>query len=161
MSARQFSEMVGEHDVATIGRCFRQLRDWGYLELLEERPGSNRRGAMEKIYQATPRSTLNLSDWQNLPPKYKDRDSAVLIERLIHKIDEAIIARTMDFDTDRHLSWMSLTLDQQAWEECMVRLQEVATSIDGFKRESAKHSPDSQLIPATVALLAFRSPVHR
>lgn len=158
MSPQGFSEMTGEPDLATIGRCFRQLRDWGYVELLEEKPGSKRRGAVEKVYRAVPRNALDLSDWQALPSMYKNNKSATLVETAIDKIDDAITAGTMDFDTDRHLSWMSLWLDPQAWSESATRLQDIAAWLTALREESAKRSSSQDLIPATVSLLAFRSP---
>lgn len=158
MSPKQFSEAFGEPDVAAIGRYFRQLRDWGYLKVSEERLGNGRRGAVEKIYRAIPRKTLNLADWHALPSTRKSTDPGVLLESLITCLDEAVTAGTMDLDTDRHLSWMALTLDRQAWGECIKQLAEAAAWINELQEDSIAHAEPNALIPATAAALAFRSP---
>lgn len=157
-SPKQFSEAFGEPDVAAIGRYFRQLKEWGYLEVSEEKRGGGRRGAVEKIYRAVPRKALHLEEWHALPLVRRASGPGLLLEELINRLEEAVSAGTMDLDTDRHLSWMALTLDQHAWKECTAQLTAVAAWVSQLQEESTRRAAPYELIPATAAMLAFRAP---
>src|ERR1700712_4205579 len=61
MSLSQFVEEVGGSK-STISRHFRQLAEWGYIEVAEERKGG-RRGGLERIYRSLQRDHLDAEGW--------------------------------------------------------------------------------------------------
>lgn len=159
MSPNQFIEKFGGPDLATVARYFRQLRDWGYLEVIEELRGGARRGSVEKIYGAVRRIHFNTSTWEQLPRHLRDECSSSILDGLLLRINEAVVADTFDADTDRHLSWKAVSLDRQAWTECAIELDEVLAWVHELEKQAAERLKTSgDELPATVALLAFRSP---
>lgn len=160
MSPNQFFDEIGGPDLGTIARHFRQLRDWGHLEVLEKRPGKKRQSVFETVYRAVPPAYPNLDPWESLPPDIKSSDSGRFVETLIDQAREATAAGTMDAETDRHLSWKSLLLDRQAWRECLSRLAETQSWVKQLETEAAKRheAKPAEWIPATAAFIAFRSP---
>jgi hypothetical protein len=162
MSPKQFTDEVGGPDLATIARYFRQLKRWGFLEIAEELRGGRRRGTVEKVYRAIRRIHFNTNTWEDLPYSLRVECSASMLDGLMLRINEAMEADTFDAEADRHLSWKSALLDRQAWNECVRRLDEALERLNQLERDSAKRldaSSGSEEIPATVALLAFRSPM--
>jgi len=163
INPKQFLDEVGGPDLGTIARCFRQLRDWGYLEILEKRPGRKRHSVIQTVYRATPRTSLTFQSWDAIYPELKSQQSGPFIEALIDQIHQAVIADTMEAETDRHLSWKALLLDSRAWSECVTRLNEIQVWSQQLETESEKRlaTGEGEQIPATVASLAFRSPDPR
>jgi DNA-binding transcriptional ArsR family regulator len=160
MSPTQFADAFGGPNLGTVARYFRQLRDWGYLEVLEKRPSKSGRSVNETIYRAVSRGPLYLESWESISPDVKSAEPGLFIGALLDQIHQAVLAGTMDADIDRHLSWKSLLLDRQAWRDCRARLSETQAWVKRLEAESAKRqaTKNLELIPTTVALMAFRSP---
>lgn len=160
MSPKQFIEEFGGPDLATIARYFRQLKKWGYLEVVEELRGGGRRGSVEKIYRAIQHVHFNTATWENLPYHLRTECSGSILEGLILRIHEAIVADTFDAETDRHLSWKAVSLDHSGWVGCVTQLDEVLAWTYELEKESADRlqATEQEGLPATVALMGFRSP---
>ena len=163
MSPNRFFEQLGGPDLATIARYFRQLRKWGYLEVAEELRGGGRRGAVEKVYRAIRRAHFDTASWEELPPKLRRECSGAVLDGLIARIEEAVDAETFDAETDRHLSWKALALDRQAWSECGEMLDDVLAWVGLLEAEASARiaAGEAEAIPATLALMSFRSPEVR
>jgi len=163
MSPNRFFEQFGGPDLATIARYFRQLRKWGYIEVSEELRGGGRRGAVEKIYRAIRRAYFDTASWQNLPRQLRRECSGAVLDALIARIEQAVDTETFDAETDRHLSWKAVRLDRQAWSECAAMLDEVLAWITQLEAEATARigAGAGEAIPATVALMSFRSPETR
>ena len=52
---------------AHISRCFRQLAEWGYIEVIEERPGRLRGAAIEHVYRGVQRAYFDTSTQEGVP----------------------------------------------------------------------------------------------
>jgi DNA-binding transcriptional ArsR family regulator len=160
MSPNQFfQEFSDGPELATIARYFRQLKDWGYLEVIEELRGGKRRGSVEKVYRAVQRLHFNTAMWEGLPRHLREECSGGVLDDLIRRINRSIAAGTFDADTDRHLSWKAIWLDRRAWTEYATRLDEVLAWVDELESQSGARlaETDEEPIPATVANLAFRA----
>ncbi len=159
MSPKQF---VGEFggSLTSTARYFRELKDWGFLEVAEELRGGKRRGAVEKVYRAIRRVHFDTATWEGLPRYLRSECSAVILEGLLLRISQAVRAGTFDAEGNRHLSWKSLSLDRLAWTELVEQLDEILDWVSELEAESAARIATSGENPilATVALLAFRSP---
>ncbi len=159
LSPSQFQAIVGGN-LGNIARYFRQLEEWDYVEVIEERRGGHRRGGVEHIYRRTQPTLLRTEVWEQLPLFLRDDISANMVASYLARLSEALESRTFDAETDRHFSWDKPTLDRQAWEELGVRLDDLLDWLPELARESAERMKDSgeDPIPTTVGLAAFRSP---
>jgi DNA-binding transcriptional ArsR family regulator len=152
------AEVGGE--ISTISRHFRQLAEWGYLEVVEEKRGGRRRGGVERIYRATQRNHLDSEAEAQLPLDVREERSRYAITSLFRRMTEAVDAETFDSRPDRHISGDAVGLDPQAWQEVTDRLDELLVWLPQLEAESAERMKDSgeESIYATVGLTAFPSP---
>jgi DNA-binding transcriptional ArsR family regulator len=159
LSPSQFQATAGGN-LGNISRYFRQLEEWGYIEVIEERRGGHRRGGIEHIYRRIQPILIETEEWAILPTFLREDVSANVLASYLARINEAIEAGTFDSETDRHLSWDKPTLDRQAFEELSARLDEVLNWLPELARESAERMNESgeEGIPTTVGFTAFRSP---
>lgn len=160
MSPSQFVDELGG-GLSNVSRCFRQLREWGYVEVVETRTGGQRRGAVEHIYRATQVAYFDTPAWEALPLHLRRDISANVIASYFEQIADAVDAGTFDAEVDRHFSWDRAMLDRQAWGELGTRLAEVLECLPQLAHESARRMATSkeQPIPMTLGLAAFRSPL--
>jgi len=160
MSPKRFLEEVGGPDLPTVARYFRQLKKWGYLEVVEELKGGRRRGSVEKVYRAIRRARFSAPTWERLPIEVRSACSVSMLDGLMERVNDAIAADTLDAETDRFLCWKTVQFDRQAWKLLGQKLDEVLDSVKALERASVKRleSGEGEEVPATVALLSFRSP---
>jgi hypothetical protein len=159
LSPSQFVEEVGG-ELSHIGRCFRQLAEWGYIEVAETRTGGHRRGAVEHVYRSIHRAHFDTSTWESLPRVHRDAFSGSILESYIARIREAIEARTFDDEIDRHLSWDGIPLDRTAWMQLGARLDEILDWLPDLTTQATRRMAETggEPILTTVGLAAFRSP---
>ncbi len=159
MSPTQFTDEFGGN-LTVVSRYFRELKKWGFLEVAEELRGGKRRGAVEKVYRAIRRVQFDTPTWEVLPRYLREECSGTILDGLVRRIAQAVAAETFDAEKDRHLSWKALHLDRQAWTEYVTRLDKVLDWVGELEVESAARfvGTEEEPIPATVALMAFRSP---
>ncbi len=159
MSPSQFVEEVGG-ELSNISRCFRQLADWDYIEIVETKKGGRRRGGVEHVYRRIQRAHYDTETWEVLPRFLRDDISGNILAGYFTRIAEAVDAGTFDAEVDRHLSWDVITLDRQAWTQLSNRLDEVLDWLPELEHESARRMAETneEPIPTTVGLASFRSP---
>jgi DNA-binding transcriptional ArsR family regulator len=162
-SAKQFIDEFGGPDSATVARYFRQLRQWGFLEVAQELRGGARRGSTEKVHRPLRRVHFNMTAWKALPMNLRSGPSGATLGSLVHRVNEAVQADTFDAETDRHVSWKGVSLDREAWAEYVNRLDEVHAWAEELEVQSAERlaAGNAEEIPVTAALMAFRSPESR
>jgi hypothetical protein len=159
MSPSQFVEKAGG-DLSYISRCFRQLAEWGYAEVIEERPGRRRGASIEHVYRAIQRAHFDTATWEGLPRFQRDVVSDSILGSYFNRVTEAVEAGSFDQEMDRHLSWDGIALDRVAWTELVTELDNVLAWLPELEVEVAgrRASDSEELIPTTVGLAAFRSP---
>jgi DNA-binding transcriptional ArsR family regulator len=159
LSPSRFVEEVGG-ELTHVSRCFRQLAEWGYIEVVEERPGRRRGVAIEHVYRAIRRAHFDTCSWKSVPRSKRDAVSRSVISSYQERIREAIEAGTFDQEIDRHLSWDAVALDGTAWGDLAERLDLILDSLSEHEFESAKRlaGTNGEQIPTTIGLAAFRSP---
>jgi hypothetical protein len=157
LSASQFVEEFGG-SMTHIARCFRELAEWGFLEVFEERNGGRRGGGIERIYRSTRRPYFDTPTWKSFPQVVRAGISQFVLTTYFARVAEAIEAGTFDADTDRHLSWSHVVIGRKAWEEIGAALDEVLSWLPELESESLGRTDDVEgLIPTTVGLAAFRA----
>jgi DNA-binding transcriptional regulator GbsR (MarR family) len=159
LSPSRFAEKTGG-ELTNVARCFRQLAEWGYIEIVEERPGRRRGAAIEHVYRAIRRAHFDTCTWQSVPRSKRDAVSRSVIATYQQRIKEALEAGTLDLETNRHLSWDAVALDLAAWRQLNASLDIVLDSLSKHELQSAKRlaTTNGEQLPTTVGLAAFRSP---
>jgi DNA-binding transcriptional ArsR family regulator len=161
LSPSQFVQEIGGSK-SHIARCFRELSDFGYVEVFEEKKGGRRRGGVELIYRNVRRPYFDTRTWITLPRIVREEMSQAFLNSYVQRISEAMDEGTFDAETDRHFSWKPLALDRLAWTEVGETLDEVLAWLPKLEEASIRRSKGriDQLIPTVVGLFSFRSPRH-
>ena len=159
LSPSRFVEEIGG-ELTHVSRCFRQLADWGYLEVVEERPGRRSGAAIEHVYRAIQRAYFDAPTWQKIPLSGRNAVSRSILSSYQQRIQEAVEAGTFDQELDRHLSWDTVALDRKAWGQLGEELDAVLDSLEDLEIEATKRLADGggEQLATTVGLTAFRSP---
>jgi hypothetical protein len=93
-------------------------------------------------------------------PDERARISRAVIAGLRAKADEALAAETFDSREDRHLSWVSMKLDERGWKELVTALAATLGEVEQIRGDAEKRLAESgaEGIPSTCAILGFESP---
>lgn len=159
MSPSQFVEEIGG-SISHISRCFRELADWGYVEVIEERKGGRNGGGVERIYRNTRRAYFDTPAWEALPRLVRTEVSRSFLSSYHDRVVEAVEAGTFDAETDRHLSWTPVVVERPGWKQICTVLGEILDWLPELENESLTRTQRDlrQLIPVMVGLTSFRSP---
>lgn len=134
---------------------FRELEKAGCLYVVEE---IGRRGAIEHVYVG--KVTLSSDEFEQLSKEERSNLSRVGLQGFIARADSSLWTDTFDKRKDRHLTWMPLFLDEQAWGEVMEALDTCFGTVQRIQDEADERRNDDEdvSVPATVALFGFESP---
>lgn len=159
MSPSQFCREIGG-ELSVVSRCFRQLADWGFIELVAEKTGGGRRGGIEHVYRSASRMVFGTDEWKEMPLMLREDISVHVLSSYWHAMTEAMESGTFDQRVDRHFSWQALTLDREAWIALTDRCDEILAWLPRLQAECADRIAASgeQPIPTIVGLVCFRSP---
>lgn len=159
LSPSRFIEKFGG-DLTHISRCFRQLANWGYIEIVAVAPGRRQGAAIEHVYRGIQRAYFDTPSWEGVPRSERDAASRAAVNSYLARVQEAVQAGTFDGEVDRHLSWDGVALDERAWTQLGTRLDEVLAGLSDAEVEAVKRLKETEEtpIPAVVGLSAFRSP---
>jgi hypothetical protein len=150
------SELANEQGevVGYVAYHVRVLHELDLIELVETRQV---RGATEHFYRGTVTPYLSDEFWGRLPADARNGISVAGLDVLNKAVKEALESETFDARTDRHLSNLTLELDEAGWDEardllnfCLQRLMEI-----GAASESRDGEPT---VRATFGLMGFESP---
>lgn len=153
------SELASEQGEAVgyVAYHVRVLHELGMIELVNTRQV---RGATEHFYRSTAQHYLDDDFWGKLSLDSRTGISMASIGSLNNAIREALEAGTFDSRTDRHLSNVTLDLDEAGWREanallnsCLERLMQI-----GVESQGRDGKPT---IRATFGLMGFEVPSKR
>jgi len=136
---------------------FRELEKEGCLEVIESIP---RRGAVEHVYRGLARVFVDDAEFEQMDAASRRRLSRISLQGMIARADRAIAEDTFDARADRHLTWMTMQLDERGWNEAVARLAATFEELTQIRRDAGDRLAASgeEVIPATVAMLGFESP---
>lgn len=144
-------------DVSHVAYHFRELAEYGCLTVVEE---NQRRGSIEHVYRGLARAFFSDPNWSSLNREERSRISKTVFQGLLARVEGAMMADTFDSFEDRHLSWISMELDEQGWREMSTALAAVYGELEQIRSEAETRlaSSGEPGIPTTSAVLGFESP---
>ncbi len=122
---------------------------------------NQRRGAVEHVYRGRVRTLAFQSDEDlaGLPFEERRAISQTTLQSLVARADSAIIAGTFDKRPDRHLSWVAMDADEQAWAELRDLQEESLKRAEAIKAAAAERvAAGASSVRATFGALGFESP---
>lgn len=136
---------------------FRELEKEGCLEVIESIP---RRGAVEHVYRGLARVFFDDAEFEATSQEDRRELSRISLQGLIARADRAIWEDTFDARADRHLTWMSMQLDERGWKEMIATLAGVFGELTQIRHDARDRLAASgeEVVPATVGMLGFESP---
>jgi len=150
------SELAAEQGEAVgyVAYHVRVLHELALIELVETRQV---RGATEHFYRGAVKPYLSDDFWGRLPEDARSGISVAGLDVLNKAIKEAFESGTFDARTDRHLSNVTLELDEASWREACLLLN---TCLEGLMRIGAESEARNgkPSIRATFGLMGFESP---
>lgn len=158
MSPSQFVEEVGG-EPSYVARCFRELAEWGLLELVEERRGGRRGGGVERIYRGLHRMYFDSETWVKLPSFFRNEVSTEVLRDYLRRIDEAVRAGALRAEQGWEFGSTTVNLDRKGWRALAERLDSTLFWAPEVGRESIARTTGNvdELVPTIVGMAAFRS----
>jgi hypothetical protein len=151
-----------QNAISTVSYHFKVLMRAGCISLVDTR---QRRGATEHIYRSNAFAFHTDEEFAAMSFEERRAISRSTLQTLIARADGALSAGTFDNRADRHLSWLSMELDEEAWNEVralqaetLERAQEIKAAAAARKQERHERDEDAATFPATFGALAFESP---
>jgi DNA-binding transcriptional ArsR family regulator len=152
------SELAAEQNEAVgyVAYHVRVLREMELIELVKSRQV---RGATEHFYRGTIKPYLSEDFWERLPKDARKGVSVAGLEVLNEAVKQAFEAGTFDARVDRHLSNLSVNLDEQGWREAGDLLVQCLKGLIQISAEAESRSgSESKSLRATFGLMGFESP---
>lgn len=150
------SELADEQGevVGYVAYHVRVLHELGLIELVETQQV---RGATEHFYRGAVKPYLSDEFWGRLPADARNGISVAGLDVLNKAIKEAFEAGTFDARTDRHLSNLTLELDETGWREAQALLNSCLEGLMQIGSES-EASDGEPTVRTTFGLMGFESP---
>ena len=150
------SELAAEQEEA-VGYVAYHVRVLHELELIELVDTRQVRGATEHFYRGTVKPYLSDEFWEQLPEDARNGVSVAGLDVLNQAIRHAFEAGTFDARLDRHLSNLSVNLDEQGWREAGDLLKKCLKGLMQIGAEAESRN-GHEAMRATFGLMGFESP---
>jgi DNA-binding transcriptional ArsR family regulator len=152
-SAAEIARQIGE-DLKKVGNHVKALATHGCIELVRT---EKKRGASEHFYKASLRPHIGDAEWARLSPKARHEISALVFQSIVGEVLASFRAEKFDSRLNRHLSWRSMKLDEQGWDELMGELSESLERIEAIALKADERLCDrgEKGFPAIAAALGF------
>jgi hypothetical protein len=148
--------------ISHISYHFKVLREADCIALVDTK---QRRGATEHIYRSKALALHTDAEFAAMGFEERREISRSTLQMLIARADGAIMAGTFDKRIDRHLSWVSMQIDEEGWSELRDLQAETLDRATGIKaaaiarqQERTEQDDTAATFPATFGALAFESP---
>ena len=151
-SPKEVARELGE-EIGNVSYHVKQLRRYGCVELVRT---AQRRGATEHYYRGTARPYLSDSFWAKLPEDVRNCVSVTGLQVLNDAVRASLEAGTFDARPDRHLSCVSLDLDDAAWKEANELLAETLERLMAIGDQSTARGGGDPM-HANFGMLGFES----
>lgn len=160
---RQFTERTAsptelatrlEVELSALSYHVRELETAGAIELVHTEP---RRGAVEHFYRGTARAHFSDAEWEELPESSRREISCRMLQAIFGEAYAGLESGSLDSRLDRHVTWRTMLLDLQGWQELMDVLMRTMSEIAEIQARSDERRVASgeEGIPVVSALLGF------
>ncbi len=147
----------------TVLRHFARLEELKCIEQVEVRWVD---GNARNRFQLRDQGWYEGSLYAALPSPLRRRVDSVYASTYVERVAEAIATDTMESRQDAHLTWSGLRLDEQAWSELTIQIDEAFRyAISMYVQSEERHGsarqalgPVGALTPVTLSLAGFESP---
>jgi DNA-binding transcriptional ArsR family regulator len=133
-SPNEIAKELGE-STSLISYHVKELVADGCVELVDEQP---RRGAVEHYYRGRVSASGDDEAWSTLTKTARAEITAVALQGVIGEAVRALNEGTFDSRLDRHLSWLSMELDETGWGELVGKLGEWLSQLEQIKAGAAE-----------------------
>jgi len=160
MSPPQFFREFGGGSVDLVRWHFKKLVEYGWLRKVKTAKVPGEPGRPQHFYRATEIALIDTETWEALPLSIRSEYSARALDQLWDQVGRALEAKTLDSRPDRHLTWVPIVLDEQAWKERGRALADCFHALQ-HEQDDAKvrlQASGEEPVLMTVALAAFESP---
>jgi DNA-binding transcriptional ArsR family regulator len=146
----RLSRQTVEHHFAVLVGC----------GAIEEVGSRRERGGLVRYYAASARAMFSEEDFNRLPPAVRGSLSALAFSTLWERIQESLLAGTVDSHPERHLTWMPLELDLEGFLEVIGWLDEIFYRVKPAEAEAKKRMEVTGEKPmhVTLSMMGFESP---
>lgn len=143
--------------LSSISYHFRELAKMGCIEVART---FARRGATEHVYTGKARAYFTDEEWAELTQRERCLISRTMYQGLAARAEGAMMSHTFDSRSDRHLSWVSMKVDEQGWSELMATLADTLGNVTQIRHEAQDRlaASGAPAVPVTVGMLGFESP---
>jgi hypothetical protein len=143
-----------------LSKCayyFRTLEKGGALKIVDTRP---RRGAVEHVYAGTARAYFSDEEWAEMPQPLRCKISTTMLQGLIARAEDAMLAHTFDSREDRWLAWTVAKLDERGWSEMITTISANFAELEQIRQDAEARlaETEGEAVSATFAVLGFESP---
>jgi DNA-binding transcriptional ArsR family regulator len=140
-----------------IEHHFSVLMDCGAIEEVDS---TRERGGRARFYAATARAMFSEEDFNRLPPAVRGSLSASTLSTLWERIQESLLAGTVDSYQERHLTWIPLELDEEAFLKIIGWQDEIFFRLKPTEAEAKARMAVTGEKPmhVTLAMMGFESP---
>jgi DNA-binding transcriptional ArsR family regulator len=117
------------------------------------------RGVYEHFYTATKAAYLDPSEWPNVPDAVKGNLRGTLLKLIVDDAVGAVSEDTYDSMPNAHMSWITMLLDEQGWQEVTALLLQTMEQVQKIKAESMGRLERQGLpgVSCTVSMLGYPS----
>ena len=156
ISPIEYSRLSGT-GLSDVAYHFRSLHKNECIEIVDEK---KKRGAVEHIYRSTKRALLSDEDFAQLPPLLAGGFDASILATFMQQGQHALEAETMEAQVNKHLTWRSLKLDKEGFDNLMERLMEVYdfAAAEHLAAEARLKESGEETVYTTLGLFGFESP---
>jgi hypothetical protein len=157
-SPNRISEVL-EADLTDVAYHTRALDKFGCLNLIGT---TQKRGATEHFYKATPESFLGNPAWRGLPGAVLPGVSGATLQTFVDKAAASLAAGTLDGRDDTILRWLPLLLDELGWREIVAIMEEttdrvLAAHLRSQDRLEASERGTEDSMSSVIGLAAFET----
>jgi hypothetical protein len=133
------------------------LLDCGAIEQVDER---RENGARVRYYAATARAIFTEEDFLSLPPAVRGSLSAATFSALGERFQESLLSGTVDSLVERHLTWIPLQVDREAFLRIVKWQDAVFSRLKSTEAEAKERMEETGEEPMhmTVGMMGFESP---
>lgn len=160
MSPKEFFEEFGGGSLSRVSRHFKTLLKYDWIELVDEKSGGRRRGAVEHFYRATDSPEFDERIWADLPSPLKEEITWQVFATLAERVKEAMEAKTIDARPERFLTWSSACYDEIGWKRVLAKTMELYNFI-GEEQEASNGrvaKSGEKPIPVVMGLIVIETP---